>query len=424
MDGSRSLTVLMPVVEGQRWSCHSCGDCCRTLVGHVTEAERRRLDEQDWEGEIGAAAHVRSGRGWALNKRPDGACVFLDDRNRCRIHSKFGESAKPLACRIFPFSVRATARGWQASLRFDCPSVTGSKGEPLGQHRRFLAELVNELAPERPGDDRVDLQRGVRATAEELAVVGQRLRRWLERNDRPIWDRLIGAARWTATLEGAKLRRVRGERFSELLDLLLEALPGECEAPLPPPTGKQSAMLRQYAFAHAEHVTLGEITSGLWSRIRKRRDQLSAARRFLAGKGVVPALPGFSGTVDFVEVETVVGASDRATDVEDLVRRYLTARMEGGSVYGAGFYGWPVFRGLAACWLSMAAAGWLARYRAATQGRKELKFEDVAMALGVVDRAATRLPVLGTLAERARVGYLQSDDGVARLLERYRVVKA
>jgi hypothetical protein len=70
----------------------------------------------------------------------------------------------------------------------------------------------------------------------------------------------------------------------------------------------------------------------------------------------------------------------------------------------------------------VAAAGWLARLAAAGSGRSTLSFEDAALAIAVVDRAATRLPALGTLAERTRVGYLLEDDGVARLLSAYPLV--
>src|SRR3990172_4019055 len=127
----RSLPVMMPAIPGQRWSCHSCGDCCRTLVGHLFAHECERLDQQGWADELGIAPYVQVGRGWVLNKQPDGACVFLDDNNLCRIHAKLGAEAKPLACRIFPFSIRPVPGGWQASLRFDCPSVTASKGQPI-----------------------------------------------------------------------------------------------------------------------------------------------------------------------------------------------------------------------------------------------------------------------------------------------------
>ena len=107
-----------------------------------------------------------------------------------------------------------------------------------------------------------------------------------------------------------------------------------------------------------------------------------------------------------------------------MVRRYLTARIEGRTVYGDGFYGWSVFAGLGALWLSTAAAGWLARYHAAVERRTSIAFEDFALALGIVDRAATRLPALGTMTEKARVSYLMGDDGLARLMMAYAVLES
>ena len=85
-------------------------------------------------------------------------------------------------------------------------------------------------------------------------------------------------------------------------------------------------------------------------------------------------------------------------------------------MFGAGYYGWSVINGLAALCLSIASAGWIARYIAAAEGRNMLSFGDVGLALGIVDRAATRLPALGAVSERARIAYIIRDDGIARLL--------
>lgn len=178
-------------------------------------------------------------------------------------------------------------------------------------------------------------------------------------------------------------------------------------------------MLRQYAFAHAEHVSLAEMRSGLGGRWAKRWQQLHSAKQFLRGEGVVPNLPGFDAQVTFESVEAVGPAVERGEELADLVRRYLSARIEGRTVFGGGFYGWPVFAGLGALWLSTAAAGWLARYHAAVERRTSISFEDYALALGIVDRAATRLPALGTMTEKARVSYLMGDDGLARLMTAY-----
>ena len=86
-------------------------------------------------------------------------------------------------------------------------------------------------------------------------------------------------------------------------------------------------------------------------------------------------------------------------------------------MFGAGYYGWPLTTGLCALWLSVAAAGWLARYAASLSGRDTFSIDDLGRVLGIVDRAATRLPALGIYAERARITYLIRQDGLARLLQ-------
>lgn len=414
--GLLSLPVILPVIANQRWSCHSCGNCCRTLVGHLFDVERERIDEQGWEKDLGMVPYVRVGRSWMLNKRPDGACVFLDDNNRCKIHAKYGEAAKPLACRIFPFSVRPLARGWQVSFRFDCPSAASSMGQPLQHHRGLLQELVQQLDQAVHGTGSVQLQRGVVATVEEAEMVTARFAALIARARGSLKSRVIGAAGVSATLQQASLRSVRGPRLGELMDLLFRALPQGDAVSVEPSTRKQRGMLRQLAFAHAEHVSLAELRGGIVAGARKRWQQFRSARRFLVGRGLVPPLPGMTKETTFAAVEAVRPANNDREKVEDLLRRYVAARLQGQSVFGEGYYGWPTFAGLNALWLSVAAVGWLARHEAACHGRTELTFDDAARAVGVVDRAATRLPSLGTRGERARVAYLCEDEGVARLL--------
>ena len=178
-------------------------------------------------------------------------------------------------------------------------------------------------------------------------------------------------------------------------------------------------MLRQLAFAHAEHVTPVEMQAGLLRQVGKRWRQLRDARCFLKGKGRLPQLPGLAGEAAFETIESVGPAIDHRRDIEDLALRYLTARLEGRSVFGDGYYGWPVFGGLAALWMSLAAASWLARCSATLKGTCSVSVEDIGKALGMVDRAATRLPALGTMTERARISYLWKDDGMARLIHAY-----
>lgn len=463
------LPVVMPQVSNQRWSCHSCGNCCRSLTGHLTQAERRRLDAQNWRTELGVEPYLSLGRGFVLNKTTDDVCVFLDPNNRCRIHAKYGEAAKPIACRIFPFSARPVREGWQISLRFDCPTVADSKGEPIATYKPWLAELVSEIDESSSKSDAVALTGGIIATPREVESLMSHLLGWLNlsnpgetrhhpplpsgpngvqgnselgatphhpplaRGDKggsdchtslrlAITDRLIGAAHFTTLLAGARLEKVRDERFVELLDILSSSWPEECVVERDEPSAPQSAMLRLLVFAHVEHVTLAEMKSGTWGRTRKKINQLHRARKMRRGRGFAPTLLGFQlpEQPSFDALESVAPAPATDVRVEHLLHRYLSARFTGRTVFGDGYYGWPVFLGLSALWSAVAATGWLARYHAAGHGRNQLEFSDIAAALAVVDRAATRLPSLGTAAERLRQVYLLRNDGVCRLVSRYR----
>lgn len=419
MSADRALPVLMPAGVRQNWSCHSCARCCRELVGHLFEEDRQRIDRHDWRAELGVEPYVQVRGRWVLNKRADGACVFLDERGLCRIHAKFGEAAKPVACRIFPFSVRPVEGGWRASLRFDCPSVRASQGQPILQHRGWLAELCRAIP--RPGQVRRDTARlgSVHATVEEMEAVHERIERWLRNNAVPMGQRVIGLARLAGTLSQASFEKVRGGRVGDLLDILLQTLPVEAAEEPAPPAPRQQGMLRQLAFAHAEHVTLDELRAGVLSRWGRRWRQLRAARRFRHGAGMAPRLPGYTQDASFAAIEAVRPAGDEGAACAELLQRYLIARVEGRTICGEGYYGWGVVPGLAALCAAVAAAGWLARYHAAVAGREELTFENVGEGLAMVDRAATRAPALGTVAERARLAYLIRDDGLARVAAAY-----
>src|SRR4051812_26797456 len=100
----------------QRFTCQQCGRCCRrgwdiaVTAAEVdayrksgasewfTETERTTETTSDpFEPIAGHAGHFR------IRKRADGACGFLSDDNRCRIHERLGGQRKPLTCRLFPF---------------------------------------------------------------------------------------------------------------------------------------------------------------------------------------------------------------------------------------------------------------------------------------------------------------------------------
>src|SRR5579884_3255135 len=118
----------------QNWDCHSCGHCCR-IEAVVTDEEKRRIEGLGLAGDPEVAPgpwFKTAGRGrWTLAHRPDGACVFLTDANRCQIHERAGADAKPFVCRLFPFVLIPAGDHWRVGLNFSCPSAAANSGRPV-----------------------------------------------------------------------------------------------------------------------------------------------------------------------------------------------------------------------------------------------------------------------------------------------------
>ena len=240
----RSLTVL------QNWDCQGCSLCCRQYHVPVTAEEMKRIEAQGWEKESdfqGVPLFVRAG-GWfsteyRLNHRPSGACVFLGPDNRCRIHVKFGSAAKPLACRIYPYSLVPAGDHWKLGLRFACPSAAADMGRPLADHlaeaREYAAALEEKsgtqaiAAPPPPlqGSQSVswgDLFRIVTAVSKILAEAEDTIeRRW-----RKVLFLVATLRKATFDGGGDPKKAVTAGRLNELLHLLSEA--AEDEVPVSP----------------------------------------------------------------------------------------------------------------------------------------------------------------------------------------------
>src|SRR3954447_5554123 len=224
----------LPVV--QNWDCHGCGECCREYEVHVTEAERQRIIDQKWEDDpamAGVRLFKRVGpwwrRRWRLNTRgADDACVFLNEQGKCRIHARFGGTAKPLACQVYPFTLNPAGDHWRVGIRFACPSVTNNLGRPASAHRDDLREYGQGLEEREGVQNRStappplqvgqqvpwkDVERFVRAL---LTVIGH--------ETEPIEYRLRQCLALATACRLAKFDEVSGKRLGEFLDLVTGSL--------------------------------------------------------------------------------------------------------------------------------------------------------------------------------------------------------
>ena len=415
------LPILLASVAEQRFECRSCTRCCREFIVQLLDEDVHKLDEQGWAERLDVPPHTGLGKKRVLNKRPDGACVFLQDDGLCRIHAEHGFDAKPITCQLYPFTHVHGDDRWLVAWRFDCPSVAASDGRSMGTYRKLLRRLLPKLPRASARPLTLEMTRGREASAREIDALLQELDGWLGEDTHVLHKRLAAAASLVGTLQQANLSVVKDDRFVELVELLVSDLPNVAsELPVEPASPGQQAMFRQLVFAHTEHVTLDEMRS--WTtRITRRFRQLGMARGFRRGVGLVPPIPGCEATADFADVETVEPASEESDAIAGMLHRYVRMRLLSHYQFGKAYYGWRVLDGLQALCLSSAVTGWLARFLAASDGHDTIRVEDVVRALAYVDGASGRSPALGSTTERLRLRGLARDEGITRLLRAYRL---
>lgn len=415
-----SLPILALELPGQQYSCHACGDCCRDFTVQLRDEDIERLDRQGWASELGGAPWVEFRGSRFLRQRPDGACIFLQDDGLCRIHARHGLQHKPVACRSFPLSVMPTADGPQQGLNFACRSVQRNLGAPLGTHLPDLRRIAED-APETIGQARVvALLPGRPGSPLELRALAGVLDQWMGRDGLPIATRIDGLAWIAQALRHAKLASVKDDRFLELITTIIATLEGELEAdPVVPATERQERMLRQAIFMRTEDPRLDRMKSDGFLRTAWR--QWRRQRAFLKGSGTVPELRGFASGVRFQTAELIPNPLHDAAEghdepIDDLVSRWVRARLRGARTWGAGYYGFSAVEGLSALCVDVASAAYLARVHAAGRDASadRVMLADMAAAVARIDRTAGRAPWLATSGERLRLSYLALDDGLRR----------
>jgi len=420
------LQLELPTI--QNWSCHSCSGCCRQHGIAITDAERERIVSQQWTEADGIPAaqplFVRMGgwfgrRWWRLAHQPDGRCVFLDDRGLCRIPARFGEPAKPLACRIYPYAFHPKGTRVVVGLRFSCPSVAKNLGRPVAEQRRELLEIARQVVPERAVQsppprlsdrkavDWPDLLRVVRALESTFADDAV-----------PTAVQTLRALTWLDLLDQAQLERIRGPRLDELLDLLR----GEAELQVPadfdltslaPPRGLGRMMFRlhagQYARVDSDASGHGSL-AGRWRLLR-------AALRLTRGVGRAPSLHERLPETPFSDLEPPHGPLP--AEGEALLARYFRVKLAALHFCGPAYYDVPLIEGFRSLALVLPAVHWIARWLAVSQGRRSRTVDDLAEALSIADHHHGYSPALGTFAARSRVRTLQQLGDLARLIGWY-----
>lgn len=454
-DGMNSPVVELPII--QNWSCHSCAGCCRQHAIVITEEERDRIVEQQWTTADGTpegdGLFQRTGRwpwkrGWRLAHQADGACVFLNETGLCRIHAKFGEAAKPLACRIYPYAFHPKGDRVTVSLRFSCPSVVDNAGRAVVLQRSELLEIAEKVVPRNASRfPPPPLGNGCRLDWPESLMVIEAIDRCLSprfgrdrsapsesddscdaqgvTGDSPpsmrspmesasVVIRLLRILHWLELLERTRLNHVRGGQLQELVQLLalstVDEIPDGYDLALAQPPSRLGKLLFRLLagqYARADRETAG---GGLMDRARL----FGAAVRLTWGGGNLPQhlLPG--SKVRFDEIE--LPGFGLPEDADEILTRYLQVKVRGMHFCGRGFYNIPIIEGFRSLALLVAAVLWQARWRAKSAGRSTLERADIAQSLAVADHQHGYASLFGSYGFRGRVRTLSRLDDISRLI--------
>ena len=391
----------------QNWSCHNCGGCCKQHVIEITDAEKKCIEAQGWDADDelkNTTVIESSGKTHRLGHQPDGSCVFLNEDGLCRIHAKYGEPAKPLACRIYPYAFHPAGDDIAVSLRFSCPSVVENKGRPVDTQQAAIRELARDVVPrDFRAIDPPPVKGGEQLQWDDLLQIVYMFDAVFAENA-PTLVSVLRSLLIADTLEEAKLGNLTPGQLTELLQLIaqdalaaIESVPSNLQRPKSVSRRHMRMLVAQYT----RHDTMADAAKGFRGYWQRFKTSIS----FTRGKGAIPAVrPEFSKAT-FEQINQPFSVTEQDT-IDEIMRRYFRVKLQGIHFCGAAYYHAPLVEGLRSLMLVWPSVMWLARWRAAGENRTEICSQDVITALTIVDHNHGYSEVLGLRSSRLRVSLL------------------
>jgi lysine-N-methylase len=415
MTGSAFTLVTPP--RGQAYSCEGCGKCCRGYFAiAATAAEAERIRAMGWDDDpamAGVPLFTGSGDRQFIAHRDDGACVFLDNDNLCRIHKRFGEAAKLVACRLYPFILAPVGSQARVDIRFDCPAVAANRGAALPRHLADLRALLPRVLPDEAAHlPAPPLFGRVAVGWPALLRITEAVRRLLEAPKLDLTRRIAAVVNLAAALRTPRLAELEGGKLDELLQsAAAKLLAAAQEDPLArvPPGGVTLLMFRQVLGVYGRADRIGE-RADVSGRFRH-------AWRMLWGRGTVPPLQADFPAVPFAALEGLFGTPDG--EAAAALARYYHVKLAALGFCGVPFYGRSYLDGLNGLLLTYPLLLWFARLFAAGRNRPALDAEAVHRALEVLNHQYGITPILDLPTERYRHAQLTERSTLRSLVVWY-----
>lgn len=411
----------------QNWNCHNCGGCCKQHEIEITLEEKERIQKQHWEQDASLPANqsvfVKMGLSpvgsrYRLAHQADGSCIFLDEKGLCRIHAKFGESAKPLACQVYPYAFHPAGNEVTVSLRFSCPSVVSNLGKRVDQQSTAVRKIADQVLPKRyktPAAPRLTTKESL-GWPDTLKVV-EALDQFFAAPDSQFLISLLRTVAWIELIEQSRFESIRGQRMDEFLELIGQAtvheLPDDLDLSRTAPSRLGAIQFRLLAAQYARKDTFAKESRGL----KKRLSLLMSALKIASGRGAVPVLQDRFSAVPFSLLEEPFG--ELSPECEKLFFRYYRVKIQGLHFFGAAYYDIHLVEGYYHLALMFPAIMWIARWLAVTAGRSTLLPDDVNEAMSIADHHHGYSPVFGLPHFRSRVRNLSRSQDIKKLITWY-----
>lgn len=383
-----------------RFTCSRCGDCCRSFHILLGPGEAERLESLDWGGtdlaEVATVAPApgepRPGR-LALARRPDsagagagaGACVYLGAQNQCRIHERFGQDAKPLLCRLYPFGFLPVGERVAVDVSFACRAVSRNEGELLS---RRVPEWVRLLG-DSPGEQKLHkFSKKYEIAGDLLWELEHHLVSILSEESLSLLDRVRAVFEFNHL---ATTSDPRTDAARTLRDVLGKGIPKQIrERPLSPGSERMDRTGRA-VFFHLLFLTINPTPDEILALPAKARDREARFRVQAADSYKFPEAHALvdnrESQATFSEVGRVSAESLLSGPAAETLALYLRAKILGQRFMREGEGEIPFVEAVPRLLLQVPLAVWTAKALASERGATSIAEDDLRRGLRLVDRS-------------------------------------
>ena len=217
-----------------------------------------------------------------IRKRADGACGFLSDDNRCRIHEELGAARKPLTCRLFPYAFHPAADGVVVTASFGCPTIIANQGSLISADasRAGIESLRKEWFAVHPWHAPLPrLVKGRSIDARSSRILRESWLAMLTRDNGDIRDNIRRIAASIDDLTRSRVLALADDDFQQYISLTVPHAAAKPDAPSAREPGRIGRLM-QRGFLYAVAAIRADLEQPGRSRARLRLMRLRMLAHF------------------------------------------------------------------------------------------------------------------------------------------------